>query len=640
MIFLDFETFSEADLKAVGSFRYAEHPSTEVLCAAWVCDDYPRVVLEEGDHLPLLLPAIHLGHQLVAHNVEFERNILRCKMGLDLPLDRFIDTAALAARMSLPRKLEELASFFGLDATAKLAADVAKKGDSVCRPRKPSKHDPSTRWTPATKPEAFSALYARCKQDVEITREIFKKLLPLEPEERELWLLTLKMNERGILVDLDSIPEAKRVLDEDAAPLIEEFRQLTGRKVKSYTKVAEALGLPDVRKPTVRKALRDPKSSPRVKRALEIYQALSKSSVAKLDAMLDRAGSDNRVRGSFLYCGADKTGRWSANGLQPQNFKRGLGPETEVAFAALHSGCIDPVFTGADRPAPDPPLTPTGTISEMLRGFILGPLFVGDLAQIEARGVAWLADDHDQLNLFRAKGDPYCAMASVIYGREVTKKNKDERFMGKQAELGCGYGLGPKGFIRMLDEIYDVQIEEDFAKRVVAAYRRRHPKIVDLWDRLGKGFVYAVAKKVERVRVTRNIWMGVVTVGGVPYAYIELPSGRRLYYPKPELDSTPRGPCVKFFGKDRYSGGWAFVRTYGGKVCENVTQAFSRDVIAGGILRVDAAGFPIVMTVHDEIVAEATGSLEEFKRLIEICPPWAPGLPIEVDVFQTIRYRK
>lgn len=637
MIFIDFETYSDLDLRSVGAYRYAEHPSTEVLCAVTALDDEdPALWVGEACEL------LKLGDEiLVAHNCEFERQILK-KLGFDIPLDRWIDTAALAARMSLPRNLEDLAAFFKLDATAKLEANVARKGDSVCRPRRPSKGNLATKWTPETKPEAFTALYARCAQDVELTRAVFRRLLPLEPEERELWLSTLRMNERGILVDLDSIPAAKRVLDTDAAPLIAEFHAITGRPVKSYAKVAEVLGLPDVRKPTVRKALRNPELPARTRRALEIYQALSKSSVSKLDAMLLRAHEDRRVRGSFLYCGADKTGRWSANGLQPQNFKRGLAHETDVAFEALRNDCIDFCFTGGERPPPDPPLTPTGTISEMLRGFILGPMFVGDLAQIEARAIAWLADDDDQIHIFRSKGDPYCAMASVIYNAPVTKKDKEKRFMGKQAELGCGYGLGHKGFIRMLDEIYDVQISEEFSKQVVSAYRQRHPKIVKLWDRLGQGFVYAVAKKAERVRITRNIYAGVLEVAGTRYAYMELPSGRRLYYPEPELDSTPKGPCVRFFGKDRYSGMWAPVRTYGGKLAENVTQALSRDIIAGALLRVERAGFGVVMTVHDEIVAEpqGAGDLKRFKDLIEVVPPWAEGLPIEVDVFATVRYRK
>ncbi len=302
---------------------------------------------------------------------------------------------------------------------------------------------------------------------------------------------------------------------------------------------------------------------------------------------------------------------------------------------------MDFAFTGARRPIPDPSLTPTGTIAEMLRGFILGPLYVGDLKQIEARGVAWLAEDEEQLSLFRAREDPYCAMASVIYGEPVTPRDSDKRFMGKQAELGCGYGVGYRTFMTMLDETYDVQITEEFSRRVVDAYRRRHPKIVKLWTRLGQGFQYAVARRVERVRVTRNLWMGVVEVAGERYAYVELPSGRRVYYPRPELASTARGPCVSFFGKDRYSGGWATIKTYGGKLAENATQAACRDVIAEAMLRVDAAGFPIIMTAHDDIVVEPAGrDLKEFKDIMEVPPGWAAGLPIEVDAFEAMRYRK
>ena len=212
--------------------------------------------------------------------------------------------------------------------------------------------------------------------------------------------------------------------------------------------------------------------------------------------------------------------------------------------------------------------------------------------------------------------------------------------MGKQGVLGCGYGLGYKGFIRMLDEIYDVEISEDESKRVVNAYRESSPNVVKLWDRLGKGFVFVVAKKTERVRVTRNIYMGMITVGGVPYAYMELPSGRRLYYARPELDSTPRGPCVRYFGRDIHQGGaWTMIRTYGGKLAENATQAVSRDIIAASLVRLTDRGFPLVMTVHDETVSEG-GDPKEFKEIMETAPKWAEGLPLEVDVFESPRYRK
>lgn len=643
IFFLDFETFSYADLKEVGSFRYTEEPTTEALCYALAVDDGPiSLCIPDMEGIIRFPNDVPDDVIFVAHNIEFERNILRNKFGIDIPLERWRDTAAMAQRMSLPRKLLDLAKFFGLDVAAKKEANTGRKEDSVCRPRKPTKGNPDTRWTPLTARDRFDLLYKRVVQDVDLLRTIYYRLLPLEEKERRIWNLTLRMNERGVRVDLDSIPAARAVLQADSAPLVQEFTALTGCNYRSPVKVAKMLGMDNVRKSTVRKELRKPGIDPRKHRALTILQGILKASPAKLDAMESRAHADSRVRGSFLYCGAERTARWSSSGVQFQNFKRGLGAETDTAFAALLAGVLDLVFDGAPRPPPDPPLTPTATIAEMLRGFILGPFLVGDLAQIEARAIAWLSGDEEQLTLFRNKGDPYCAMAAEIYGVPVTKKEKDRRFMGKQAELGCGYGLGWAGFIRMLDEIYDVLVDEAFAKMVVTAYRRRHPKIVKFWERVNEGLVYVVAKAAPRVRVTRNLFMGVIDHKGMRYAYIELPSGRKLYYANPELRSTAKGPCVAYFGRDRFSKGWTQIRTYGGKIAENITQAVSRDVIAEAMLRLEDAGEVLDMTVHDEVVAEQDGnrSLSDYKRIMEIVPTWAEGLPIEVDVFETFRYRK
>jgi DNA polymerase len=648
MTFLDFETFSEADLKEVGAYRYAEHPSTDVLCAAFAIDDGPVQLWTPGSDVPLL--ASLLDH-IVAHNVEFEKQIMRCKLGLDRPISCFTDTAAMAARMSLPRKLAEVAEFFKLDTAAKLASDVSRIGNSVCRPRKSSKENPDTRWTPATRPEAFDALYARCRQDVELTRVIYHRLLPLEDSERRIWEATIEMNERGILIDLDSIPLARAAAAAEAEPLELEFELLVGEKMKSPVKVAKALGLDCVDKTAVRKALRDPATPPATHRALSILQKLSKSSLGKLDAMEVRAHADRRVRGSFMYCGAERTGRWSGSGIQPQNFKRGLGVETPVAFEALRAGALDLIFTGAERPPPDPPLSPTGTVAEMMRGFLLGPFEVGDFSQIEARVLNWLAGQADMLELFRTKGDPYKAMASRIYGgKPVDQITKSERFMGKQAVLGAGYGLGDGGFQFMLDDIYDVQITDEFAKQVIGAYRTASPDVVAMWQQLNDAFTSAVFKKSERIKVWSTaqqearhrpqLYMGTMITGGMTYAYIELPSGRKLYYADPGLVSTPRGPSVRYFGRDRFSKGWTMVRTYGGKIAENITQAVSRDILATAMLRLADAGYQLVMSVHDEKAVETRNDLDRFRELMLVTPKWADGLPLDVEVFETMRYRK
>lgn len=637
IFYLDFETRSAADPPAVGAFKYAADPTTEVLCAAWAIDDGPVQLWRPGMIGDGPMHARNAS-RVVVHNAEFERQILIEKFDLTIPIAQFVDTAALAARMSLPRKLEMVAKFFKLDTGAKEEGKAAI--DALSRPRKPSKDNPDRFWSREAKPELFAKLEARCVQDVELTRKLFKvHLMPLEDQEHALWVLTCQMNARGVKVDQPSIPLAKALLDAEALPLEQEFELLVGEKPRSPVKVAAALGLSDMRKPTVRKALRDPAVPEASKKALVIHQSLSKSSVSKLDAMVDRAGDDGRVRGAFMYCGADRTARWSSVGLQLQNFKRGLGNETDVAFEALHGGALDAIFTGAPRPHPDPPLTLMGTISEMLRGFIVGPFLVGDFSQIEARMLAWLAGDAEQVKLFADHGDPYCAMASAIYGFEVTKKDKDKRFMGKQAELGCGYGIGKDKFKRALDEIYDVQVTEEFAAQVVNAYRGRHPKITALWERLNKGFVYVVANKMKMVKITSNIFMGTITHGGTFYAYIQLPSGRRLYYADAGIESSDRGPNVRYYG--RQEGVWTYTRTYGGKLAENITQAASRDVMAEAMLRLKAAGFNLVMTVHDEIVAEADGkSLKDFHEIMVQAPKWCADLPIEVETFESFRYRK
>lgn len=658
LLFLDFETRSEADLPSVGAYRYAQDPTTEILCAAW---ERENGLAGFADCMTsALMENVIEDRIIVAHNVEFEKSILREVLGIDLPVDRFIDTAAMSARMSLPRKLEEVALFFGLDTAAK---DEGKKAiQALSKPRRPTKGDPSKWITPQARPDLFEKLYARCRQDVSLTREIYRLLLPLSEKERKIWQVTIEMNEHGLLIDRESIAPAHALLEADSAPLLQEFDKLTGGiKLKSYVKLAARCGLPDVGKATVRKALRDVATKADVHRILEIYQGLGKSSIAKLDAMLDRMCSDNRVRGSFVYCGAERTARWSANGIQPQNFPRGFtGLEIFLVFRAIERGMdwMEVLFVGCARPAPEPALTVTSTIANGLRGFIVAPpgntLIVGDLSQIEARTLNWLAGETYKVEMFANGEDLYSYMASAIYGKEINKKDHPaERFMGKQAELGAGYGLGARGFQFMLDDNYDVQISEDFAQTVINTYRAKSPRVTKFWDRVQACFVHVIgnrSKKValwpEAVREGRpQIFMGTFERENILYAYIELPSGRRLYYAAPSLVSSPKGPQARYFGRDRYSKGWTDVRTYGGKLAENITQALSRDVMAEAMLRLQEAGFALNGTVHDEIISEEeeAGSEEKAKQFHDLMvqvPEWAPGLPLEAEVFVSRRYRK
>lgn len=573
-LYLDIETRSELDLTKVGTAAYGEHPSTEVLCIAWAVDDGPVNVAkgEKPDGALALYQTAEFeqavsdpGLTIVAHNVAFERDVLK------LHGCNWLDTAALAARMGLPRKLEELSKFFWPDDPA-FQKDM--EGNrimlQICKERRPSAKNPNRWWTPEHAPEKFAKLYAYCMRDVEVMREIHRRLLPLEPFEHRVWALTEKMNARGVKIDVASIAPAQAHLAKHSAPLEREFVSLVGCSHRSPLK-AKALGLENAEKDTVRKALKDESLPADKRRALELLQTLNKSSLAKLEAMKLRMTSDGRLHGAFAYCGAERTGRWSSMGVQFQNLVQGFGEMTDLAFEALHAGVVSEMFLGDPQPHPKPPLDELGIISMMMRGFLVGPFLVGDFAQIEARTLAWLAGQQDLIAAFRDKADPYCMMASRVYGRTVTKKDKAERFMGKQVVLGAGYGLGFRGFQALLDKTYDVQIEEAFAKKVISVYRAANKAIVAFWDKLERGFRFVVQNRSKRVQVQSGtgvpLYMGTIEHGGVPYAWIELPSGRKLYYARPEV--KPNGE-LRYFGRDIKQGGkWQRVGTYGGKLAEN-----------------------------------------------------------------------
>ena len=628
LIFLDFETRSAVKPGAVGVWNYAAHPSTQATCMAFAIDDYPVEIWKanSGEDFPKKL---FTHATLVAHNVPLERAILREKFNLDIPLNRWLDTQALARHGGLPAKLEKLAEALKLDEQKDMAGNRIML--KLAQPRKglvdsldpEGEGDDGPRfWTEDARPEDFASMYAYCQQDVRVMRAALPRLPPMSATERALWLSTEAANERGVRIDLASIPAARAFAEGHAARLEARYREITGVKMLNRTKAtAETLGLDDFRKPTVRDALRRKDLTPAVREALEIRQEGSKSSVAKLKALVNRTSPDGRLRGALVYCGAIRTGRFSSSGIQLHNLPRGLGAATEEAFQALHRGVLD--ITHPNE---------IGTIAEMLRGFIQGPFVVADFAQIEARVLAWLAKEDWLLSTFRLKGDPYKLMASRIYQVPVEEIDKDQRFMGKQVILGCGYQMGPGKFQTMLDETYDMIISANFAEEVVGTYRAVHPKIVQLWWTLQRGMAAAIHSR-------KTIRVGPVGMGmeGTS-AFIHLPSGRKIFYPRARLV----GNDIEYWGnrREKGSGGWGMISGYGGKFVENVTQAVARDVMAVAMLRLEAEGIKTIFTVHDEIVVDAGVDVSRFRAIIERVPKWAEGLPIEADIFTTTRYRK
>jgi DNA polymerase len=631
-LYIDLETRSRTSPRKVGAYRYAEDPSTAVHCVAWAVGNGVVHLWRAGDDLVGTIESERASDWLdlvrdpdlvkVAHNVEFEKNILLHKFGIATDIGEWDDTAARSARMSLPRSLEDVGAVLGLDEQKDVEGHRVMM--KLARTRRVSKDLRDEFWSSATKPEDFEVLYEYCKQDVEVMRVIDRLLPPLSPEEREIWMMTIRMNERGVKVDLPSVPLALAAAKNSTDVLVAEFKALVGVSPTS-PKAPKALGLDSLDKASVREGLKTATGT--LKRALELRKLVARSSVKKLHAFEKRTMKDGRIHGTLMYAGAERTLRWAGSGVQPQNFPRGMGKLTEEAFEALHGGLFTESYDDVLK-----------AIADMLRGFFVGPFLVGDFAQIEARVLAWLAGQEDLIETFRTGGDPYCDMASSIYRRPITKKDKDERFIGKTVVLGAGYGLGGKKFQAQLDTVYDVQVDLDFAETSIRAFRGKFSKIPALWRTLEKGFAYAVGKKSSRIKVG-PVLMGTLEVNGVPFAFIELPNGRRMYYAQPKLDENAR---VHYLGRNLYAGGrWESVSTYGGKLAENIVQATSRDLLAQAMLRLEEEGFRLLLTIHDEVVAEGGPErMKEFESILTHCPPWAKGLPLGVEAFPCKRYHK
>lgn len=646
-LYLDFEARSEVDITKCGAHAYAEHPTTELLCCGWVIGlQDPIQMWRPGDDIPLEW-RLH-GGTWVAQNKDTEKELLRHKLGLTIKT--WVDLASVASAAGMPRNLHDIAEALKLP-VRKLARTALL---ALARPRKLSKKNPTAKWwTREERPELYQQLEEYCTADVDVMRKALAALPPhhwvMPPKEERLALLTDKMNDLGVEVDLPGVATAQAVVDAHGAQLRAEFAALVpGVNPRHPPSVSAALGIANARKETVRDALTDmagQDAHPR-HRAMTILKTIKTASTAKLNAFQNHACADGRVHGAMVFHGAGRTGRWSSMGVQLHNLVRGLAVSTpdwpavdtsegamEKAFSALHGGIFDLMYSD-----------PTRAVAAMMRGFILDSkdgLLSGDFSQIEARSLVTWAGQKNMVEAFRQKKDPYKMMAASIYGKPLETINKDERFMGKQSVLGAGYGVGKGGFLSMLKTQYDVVIPESEAERIVHAYRTANPKVKALWyavERLAKqtlleqpqNLICATDVPLIAMRMVKN-WL-----------VIRLPSGRCLWYHEPELVGEGWNARILYWGRDIKRGGrWARVETYGGKLVENVTQAMARDVMADAMLRLDAAGFNTVLTVHDEIVAPGPASeLARFEAIMREPPAWWKELPLDVEVQHTRRYQK
>ncbi len=670
---LDYETYSEAPLKKCGGFEYAVDPSTEILCVAWKVGTRDQLrsaktyswTPSKSDNGGTFINRLKDANVIfVAHNAMFEQLITkyvlpRYTINLpDFPPERWLCTASLAAALALPRNLEGACSALSLSVQKDMEGN--RLIQKWCKPRKPTKNNPKTRHDD---PAEFERIVQYCKTDVDAETELFLTCPPLSDMERRIWILDQEINLRGFLIDRPLVSKTLKMIGEEVKHLNVQTTMITGGSISSATKRnavlyhVKALGvdLPDLRAKTVRDFLANCENAPdEAHKLLELRQAVSKTSTAKYQNFDLRSKHDSRIRDSLLYWGAS-TGRWAGRGVQPQNFPKGSIKDTPLACEVLKTGDLDYVrlLYGS----------PMDVFSSCLRGMIVAPkgkvLDVADYAGIEARVLFWVARHEHGVKAFVDGRDLYRELAVRIFSTKLERVTDKQRFVGKQALLGCGYSMGWKKFMKTCENLGQI-VSEDTAQLAVNAYRTAHAPVVSLWSKIQQAAIAAIQNPRTKYTVNRTKWWV-----ENKFLWCELPSGRRLAYYKPSIhhEKTNWGdirPQIYHWGVNSLSKKWENQKTYGGKLVENVVQAISRDVMAEAMIRIDSAGpWEIILSVHDELLAERDPrfcgvkptssthgfvdkifSEKDFIKLMTTLPTWADGCPIKVEGWSGERYRK
>ena len=627
MYFIDFETRNTVDdLRKVGAYKYAEN-STVLMAAVARDDEEPLLWVnpqfgpsEPGAEKLLREALLAKDSPLVAHNAEFERaHINKLPFPMAVSDERWICTAAMSRRAGLHPSLE------GICEDLKLPQGKYAEGKALIR--KYSNED-----TPP-EPESWAKFCSYCKQDVRAERAVFKALRPFVPTglSKIAWGLTLRMNQRGVPVNVKALRNAQALVDAEMAKLSKRFVELTGVNPTQREAVKEwlmwrGIQLDNMQGDTLGAIQTDDAEAQEV---ITLYRKLSFAAVKKIPTMLACACKDNRVRGALLFNGAG-TGRWSGRLIQPQNFRKPTIPNTEELYRDLERG-IDAEaveFVYGDL---------LEAIASAIRHFIDagGPLYDADFSAVEARILNWLAGQDDMVAAFRAGRDVYKDMASVIYLKPTEEIAKNERQLGKAAILGAGYGMGFSKF-QATCESWGIPISEALAERTIQMYRQKHDKVVKFWYACDKAAKNAVLNP-GAVYEVRGIRFKTQEVAGIQYLLIQLPSKRPLAYPHPKVDGNGD---LSYYGQLPGKALWGRIKLYGGKIVENIVQAIGADLMALGALHAEEAGFEPFLVVHDQALAPKKGDLKAFEKALTLLPVWAEGLPLAAEAQEVPFYTK
>ena len=639
---IDIETFSDIDLIKCGVYKYADSPAFEILLFAYSIDDGEINIIDlvNGEELPEEIAEAIKSDTVIktAFNAQFERVCLSKHLGILLDPSSWYCTAVQAAELSLPSSLADVGAALGLERQKMTEGKELIKYFCVsCKPTK--SNGGRTRNMPGDAPEKWALFKEYCKRDVDVERQIAKKLemYPISESEHRLYVLDQRINDRGVLVDLSLAQQAIKINSIQTAVATEQAYTLTGLENPNSVAQLKAwltengVEIESLSKKAVA-ALAD-ETDGDIQEMLHLRLLMSKTSVKKYEAVMRSVCRDKRVRGMMRFCGASRTGRWSGNILQPQNLPQNHLPDLTLARDIVKDGDFEMLnMTFGNVP---------NALSELIRTVLIPKskyrFIVADFSAIEARVLSWLAGEQWRLDTFRNGGDIYCASASQMFRVPVEKHgvNGHLRQKGKISELACGYG-GSVGALKNMGAV-EMGVPEDELQGLINDWRNANPHIVKLWTEVGNTAMKAIKEKT------------IVSLGKLVFMYergilfIRLPSGRRLSYIKPRIGTNRfGGDSITYMGVGA-SKKWERLETFGGKLVENIVQAIARDLLASAMMNVANAGYNIVFHVHDEIIAEAPdgqGSVDEMCMLMSINPDWADGIPLIADGYECEYYRK
>lgn len=647
---IDLETYSSIDLKKSGAHRYVECPDFEILLFAFAFDDDPVTVIDLTDFEEIphdVMQAMQSDVIKTAWNAPFERAAIARHFGIECDPRFWRCSMAHAYTLGLPGSLEKAAKALGLEEQKDTKGkNLIKYFSMPCKPTKVN--GGRTRNYPHHAPDKWQEFIEYNRQDVVVEREIRRRLerFPVPDREWRIWALDQRINDRGVRVDIDKlVSQAIACSEQYNGTLMQEARALTGldnpnsnAQLKSWL-IDRGLQVDSLSKDVLPQLI-DVAPDNVTKRMLEIRQELGKTSVSKYKAMQVSICNDGRVRGILQYCGASRTWRWAGRRVQLHNLPQNHieGDDLKIARDVLVSGDFDwlEVLYG---PVPF-------VLSELIRTALVPDVghrfIVSDFSAIEGRVISWLAGEKWKIDVFRGHGKIYEATAAKMFGipfETIVKGHENYKYrpFGKVAELACGFG-GGKDALAKMDKKKEIPEEE--YPGLVKQWRDANPKIRRLWYRAEEAALEAVQTKS-----TVKLAHGVQYRYSDGYLFADLPSGHSLAYPSPQIKPDP-----KFDGKDGLtflapdgSGKMVRQRTWGGTLVENLVQGIARDCLAESLLRLDTAGYRIVLHVHDEVVLEVpigTGSVEEVTEIMSQPIDWAPGLPLKAAGFECEFYQK